>query len=252
MALGVFGGIASIIMDGPTGEKPAWMSMCGIDALAADVGKPAIPQRAFQYWPESISDTIEIGWAFSEIPGASHALATWGSNGGRTISFEVTLSRLMKPEGDRTVMEKLFDPFGMTKGADAPGWNADVAGGIRYLRAFCYPLYTQGEAHVEAYPPPIAILHAPGLDWNEKGGDAIFAVMTGCDVTYSLCFANGVPRLATVALTFRQVVQQPMKGVTYVGRQKDAIGSGAAPYKLDDKTWNGAGHGVGKLDQTGI
>jgi hypothetical protein len=240
MALGVFGGIASIIMDGPTGEKPAWMSMCGIDALAADAGKPAIPQRAFQYWPESISDTIEIGWNFSEIPGASHALATWGSNGGRTISFEVTMSRLMKPEGDRTVMEKLFDPFGMTKGSDSPKWNSDVAGAIRYLRAFCYPLYMQGETHVEAYPPPVAVLHLPKSDWAEQGGDVLFAVMTGCDVTRSLAFPDGTLRLATVALTFRQVVQQPTKGMTYVGRQTDKLGTGAVPYgKL---TWDGAGH----------
>jgi hypothetical protein len=251
MALGVLGGLASIIMDGPTGEKPAWMSLCGIDAFG-DATKPTIPQRAFQYWPESISDTIEVGWAFSDIPGASHALAAWGSNNGRTIAFEVTMARLMKPKEERTALEQMMDPFGMTKAEDDPEWNADVAGGIRYLRAFCYPLYMKGERHVEAYPPPVAILHAPGLNWNEKGGDAIFAVMTGCDVTYVSCFPSGTPRLATLSLTFRQVVQQPLKGVTYVGRQKNAVGSGAAPYKLEGDTWNGAKHGVGKFDPSAI
>ena len=244
MTLGIFGGIASIVCDGPTGEKPAWMSMCGIDATISqgDVGKPAIAQMAFQYWPESIQDTIEIGWNFVEIPGASHALAQWGSNGGRTISFEVVLSRLMKPEGDRTMLEKILDPFQMTKPSSYPDKNVNVAAGIRYLRAYCYPLYKQGQTHVEAYPPPIAVIYAPNSDWNEKGGDTIYAVMTGCDVTRALAFPDGTPRLATVALTFRQVVQVPTKGLTYVGRQVGSVGTGAAQYKIGN--YDGAKHSV--------
>jgi hypothetical protein len=245
VALGIIGGIASIVCDGPTGEKPSYMSMCGIDALKPDVGSPAIPQQAFQYWPESISDTIEVGWNFVEIPGASHALAQWGSNGGRTISFEVVLSRFMRPTNPRSALETLLDPFGLTKPEDHPEVNVDVAAGIRYLRAYCYPLYKQGETHVEAHPPPIAVIHAPNADWNEAGGDVLFAVMTGCDVTRSLAFPDGTPRLATVALTFRQVVQQPTKGLTYVGRSAYSTGTGVVQYK--QSTYDGAKHDKGRL-----
>jgi hypothetical protein len=240
---GIIGGIATIIMEGPEGEKSASMTICGVDIDNPDVAKPAIPERAFQYWPDSIRDSIEIGWEFQNLPGASHAMGKWSSNGGRTISFDVTFARFMKDVDKRTTLEKLMDPFGLTKPDGDKGANVDVAGAVRYLRAYCYPFYKAGAQFVEAKPPPIAILNVPNLQLNEAGGDAIYAVMTGCEVEYVKAFPDGTPRLATVSLTFRQVVQNVMKNsVNFIGR---AQAEGTLQYNKID-AYSGAGRATHK------
>lgn len=222
---GFIGQLIEAIMNGPEGAKTyAHMSIAGVDPTDPAGSKKLLPERTFQYWPESIQDTIEVGWNFKEIPGASHALAQWAQNGGRTISFEVRLHRFMKPVGDRTKFDEILDPFGLT----APGnqylkdmrpHNVDLEAEIRYLRAYCYPSYEKDKQTKStiAYPPPVALLCVPGVGLNEEGGDVIMAVMTGCDVTYNLLFPNGRPRNATVALTFRQIVQKAGKGVFWRG-----------------------------------
>lgn len=230
MAGGLIGQLIEAIMNGPEGARTyAHMSIAGVDPTDPAGSKLLLPERTFQFWPESIQDTIEVGWNFKEIPGASHALAQWAQNGGRTISFEVRLHRFMKPVGDRTVFDFILDPFNLT----APGnqWikdmrphNVDLETEIRYLRAYCYPSYKKIEKSTAAYPPPVALLCIPGVGLNEDGGDVILAVMTGCDVTYNLLFPNGTPRNATVALTFRQIVQKAGKGVFWKGL-KNAEGS---------------------------
>ena len=216
MAAGFPGAIAEAMMCGPEGGKDGYaaMSIAGIDPRFSGTNL-ILPERTFQYWPESITDTIDVGWNFKDVAGASHALAQWGSNQGRTITFELQMHRFMKPERDRTPFDKILDPFGLNKpDSELPKnnrpYNVDIETEIRYLRAFCYPV--KADKEVMILPPPIAILAAPGVGLNETGGDAIFAVMTGCDVIYNLLFPNGVPRRATVSLTFRQVVQE-LEGV---------------------------------------
>jgi hypothetical protein len=223
---GFIGQLIEAIKNGPEGMEYAHMSIAGVNPLDPKGQALVLQEHTFQFWPESIQDSIEVGWQFKEIPGASHALAQWASNGGRTISFEVRLHRFMKPVEDRTVFEKILDPFGLT----APGneylkdmrpHNVDIEAEIRYLRAYCYPSYGMLEKSTVAYPPPVALLCVPGVGLNETGADTIMAVMTGCDATYNLLFANGKPRNATVALTFRQIVQKAGQGVMWRGIGKD-------------------------------
>ena len=246
MAGGFIGQLIEAIMNGPEGMEYAHMSIVGIDPSDPAGAKVLLKERTFQFWPESIQDSIEIGWQFKEIPGASHALAQWASNGGRTISFEVRLHRFMKPVGDRTAFEVILDPLGLT----APGnqylkdmrpHNVDIEAEIRYLRAYCYPSYGELDKSTVSYPPPVALLCIPGVGLNETGTDILRAVMTGCDVTYNLLFANGKPRNATVALTFRQIVQNKSKGVMWRG-----IGKGGPlnSYKLKTPDERTAGKGT--------
>lgn len=226
---GFIGQLIEAIMNGPEGMAYANMSLAGIDPTDATGSKFVLRERAFQFWPESIQDSIEMGWQFKDIPGASHALAQWASNNGRTISFEVRLHRFMKPVKARTQWEKALDPAELT----GPGQeylkdlrlhNVDIEAEVRYLRAYCYPSYRKDPqtGTTMTYPPPIACLCVPGLNLNEAGGNTIFAVMTGCDVTYNLLFANGVPRNATVALTFKQIVQTKDRGVLWRGLTADS------------------------------
>lgn len=194
------------------------VSMVGIDP---DTGETVIPQKSFQWWPETITDNIAIGWQDVQIPAASHAIVHWNSNGGRTITFEIRLTRYLrypesfKPLGpnvvSRATLGFLVDP----DNARNRPYNVDVGGAIAYLRAFCYPEYE--ESGGLAKPPAIVVMSVDGLGLNEDGGDAIFSVMTACDVTYERTFENGKPRNATVSLAFKQVVQSK-DGVRYKRR----------------------------------
>ena len=198
-------------------EDESAISMAGIDP---DTGEEIIPEKEFQWWPETLNDTIQTGWQEKNIPGGSHSIMQWGSNGGRTITFEAKFTRYLKypdvfspfsGEVLRATLAFLIDP---TNARNKP-FNADIQGAIAWLRAFCYPEYD--ESGGVAKPPVICVLGAKGMALNEDGSDVIFAVMTACDVQYIRLFEDGRPRSVNVALTFKQVVQS-QNGVTYKGR----------------------------------
>lgn len=180
-----------------------------------------IPERSFQWNPESIQDSLQVGWSEKQIPGGSHALMQWSGNGGRTISFDVILSRHMRYEEDFTIGSM---PVGAIPAkADfrrdvVKKYNVEIRAAIAYLRSYCYPEYeTQGKVGL-SIPPPICLLTVPGTQLNESGGDTIWTVVTGCDVRYRKAFPDGKPRLVTVSMTFRQIVQHPLDGVLYKTR----------------------------------
>ena len=193
------------------------ISMMGLDPSNGEV---VLKEAMFQWWPESLSDTITTGWTEKQIPGGSHSLQQWGGNGGRTISFEVILSRNLREKDDLGVLQGAGLGSGLVNPQNPRNlpFNYDITAGIRYLRAFCYPEYDD----LGATAPPICLLHVPGHELNETGSDTLWCVMTGCDITYRHSFENGTPRLATAALTFVQVVQRPStdtsSGVSYKQR----------------------------------
>jgi hypothetical protein len=228
MVAGLMTSIVDAIMNGPEGGSYASLTIAGVDPNnPSKIYQPGIDpgddfdfsERALQYWPESIQDTIDIGWSLKDVGGASHALAQWSSNNGRTISFTVQLSRFMMPTDTRTAKEKYL-AFLSKPGSDYPTdnrpYNVDIKEQIKFLRGFCYPTYKSISGVKIALPPPVLILSVPNLGLNESGGDSIFCIMTGCDVTYTLLFRDGNPRRATVALTLRQIVQTS-NGILFKG-----------------------------------
>ena len=201
----------------------AQATMMGIDA---ETGATVLPERAFQWFPESFSDSIEIGWEPKQVPGASHAIMQWSGNGGRTFSFETLLYRNMAPldlqRKQQTILavEALPDP---SDPSNAP-YNINIESMVSWLRAFCYPRYVTGQGFgstkiTRPVSPPIAILNLPGMALNEDGSDILYCVMTGCDVTYEKLFPNGQPRVVKVSLTLKQVVQNPKNAnsIQFVG-----------------------------------
>ena len=201
----------------------AQASMMGIDA---ETGATVLPERAFQWFPETFSDSIEIGWEPKQVPGSSHAIMQWGSNGGRTFAFETLLYRNMAPldlqAQQQTVLavEALPDP---SDESNLP-YNINIESMISWLRAFCYPRYVTGEGFggtkiTRPVSPPIAILRLPGMALSEDGADIVYCVVTGCDVTYEKLFPNGQPRAVKVNLTLKQVVQYPgtTKSIQFIG-----------------------------------
>jgi hypothetical protein len=199
------GGIAGALVLGLSDQlKLPVMSMAGLNPTT---GQIIMSEFAFQWWPESITDTIETGWQPKQIPGGSHALMQWGSNGGRTISFEVPITRLMQyePKG------QLFLRADPTNDANKP-YNANVNMMIKWLRSFCYPVIDNTATPWEVASPMIAVLYAPGLMLNENGSDWIWAVMTQCDITYKKVVTmndQSAVSLASASLSFKQIIQNP-------------------------------------------
>ena len=210
----LIGGAMTLSSTAKHREDSSAMSIAGIDF---NNGQPiaGLEERAFQWWPETFADTIATGWNEKLLPAGSHALMQWGVNGGRTFTFELKLTRYMKTavdlatEADRTAA--LINP---SSTRNLP-FNVDIKHAVRYLRAYCYPQFGQNFAFES--PPAVCIFYAKGMGLNEDGGDVVFTVMTGCDVTYTRLFENGTPRNATVAIVLKQIVQSA-DGVFYKGR----------------------------------
>ncbi|RLI53433.1 MAG: hypothetical protein DRP09_15715 [Candidatus Thorarchaeota archaeon] len=194
--------IIKAILEGPEGMELARCAIMGVDGEGTEV----IPAKVFQWWPDQMTDAIQTGWNPKTIPGMSHPLQVWGSNGGRTLSFEVVLSRLRVHADDLSTVQAV-EYAGLAVDTE-DDINRDVEDDIAYLRAFCYPSYQYDEEGFTVVdPPPIALLNFPMMNLNENGDDIIWCVMTGCDVTYLRSFPNGRPRLAKVSLTFSQTKQ---------------------------------------------
>lgn len=257
MPIGLVTSIVDAIMNGPEGGEYASLTIAGVDPTdPSKIYKAGIDpgddfdfsERALQYWPESIQDSIDVGWSFRDVGGASHALAQWTSNNGRTISFDVQLSRFMMPVKTRSAKEQFLsysDPgSNRLEERDNRPYNVDIKEQIHFLRGFCYPTYKNIENIKIAFPPPVMILNIPNFGLNEAGGDAIFCIMTGCDVTYTLAFRDGTPRRATVSLTLRQIVQTS-KGVMFKGFKE-------APSKYsfadDEELGKSAGREINGID----
>jgi len=213
--------LAQPIAQAIQGKVPvARASMMGIDS---ESGEMALPEHAFQWWPESFSDSIEIGWEPKQVPGASHAIMQWNSNGGRSFSFDVLLYRNMEP----LAVQSELSVFGIGAALPDPSnddnakFNINIEYMVSWLRSFCYPRYIRGTGSdgstvvTRVVAPPIAILNLPNMALNEDGGDTVFGVVTACDVTYEKLFPNGQPRAVKVSLTLKQVVQDPQRN----GRQ---------------------------------
>ena len=203
----------------------AQASMMGIDS---ETGKPVpgLEERPFQWFPESFSDSIEIGWEPKQVPGSSHAIMQWGGNGGRTFSFETLLYRNMAPLDLQAQQQTLLAVEALPDPSDEGNlpYNMNIESMINWLRSFCYPRYVIGQGFgsttiTRPVSPPIAILHLPGMALNEDGTDIVYCVVTGCDVNYEKLFPNGQPKVVKVSLTLKQVVQYPgaTKSIQFVG-----------------------------------
>jgi hypothetical protein len=206
-------GLATALIEGPE-PKLAKFTLEGYDEELTQ--HPGLEARELQFWPETISDNIAVNYVDKVIPGGSHPLKQWVSNGGRTINFTVLIARDIKP--------KDLLPFGVelvvnpTTDDNYP-FNHDVRQDIAFLRAFCYPTYDEDLGI--AKPPPLCLMTAEGLGWSVYGDDTIMCVMTGCTVNYLRTFNEGFPRMATVDLSFSEIVQ--IVGNTFFQDRNDIL-----------------------------
>jgi hypothetical protein len=224
------------------------------DGSAADgSGTDPFGPLAFQYWPDTVSDTKTVNWAAREIPGGSLPIYQWISSGERIVSFTATFTSDM----DLASSNASADLGNRLKNVGQARRNVDIRSAIAWLRSFMHPTYgspTEVGVPLAIAPQRIKLIlpgsgigvgGAAAVDLNDV--DEILCVMTQCDVTYESSFPSGLPRVVTVGLAFAQIAQRADVGVVtfpdaanqtnhVLGNSFDADRSVPLGYKLSVET----------------
>jgi len=205
-------------------------SQCAILELDDNDVPTSNEYLAFQYFPETISDTKAVHYQTKEIPGGSLPLYQWTSGGERTISFTAVFSSDVDLISDAKAFDKLRKKGYLKR-------NVDIRTALLWLRRFMLPRYGAmqqlGVPLTKAPRKLILRISNSGIglnggDVNNHLGDAgsgptganiennsgsgvlldsMIAIMMQCDITYEAFFPSGMPRVATVQLAFAQIAQ---------------------------------------------
>jgi hypothetical protein len=215
--------IASVIGVNLT-EKPVTAAMSELDVTSGQEKSGTF--QAFQYFPETISDSKSPNYSRRNIPGGSHPIQTFLDGGERSLSFTAVFTQDDNPEEQGLASSLFTGSFDLTSAittAISGGTKkqskhtVDIAAAIAWLRSYTYPEYTTTGA---AKPPPLCILYLPnsGILGHPNFTDSIVGVMTQCDVVYEAFHRNGAPRYVAVNLGFVESVQIGPKW-SFVGRE---------------------------------
>jgi len=196
----------------------------------------------FQYWPQSLQDDYQVEYAEHAIPGGSHPLYQWVGGRGRTITFEAVFTAEIN-----TTRTSLSQPLAGLGGPLATGaaagflpstpYTVDVAAALSKIRSWMLPKYGKGGRLGETDPPKILMLVFPNTKLAGNS-DLITVILRSAPVTYESWYPNGQPRIATVQLTFNEIVQSASGGgqssstkVTFIGRNNFETGGDNYRYR---------------------
>lgn len=190
----------------------------------------------FQYFPEAMQDSKTINYQQKEIPGASLPIYQWVASGERLITFTAQFSTdvdfLANPSIPATVA---------ANGSGLQDRNVDIRSAVAWLRSFMFPRYisassagggvtsqsggsptgvgaaTSAGITYSTKPPRRLKLYIPNSGIGIAGGtasnaqtvfpDSVVCVMTQCEVNWEAYFPSGLPRMASVQLSFAQIAQ---------------------------------------------
>jgi hypothetical protein len=171
---------------------------------------------AFQYFPETITDSKEVNYQTKDIPGGSLPLQQWISGGERTIAFSAFFTSdvdlLAQGRTKATQLKTLLREAGVER------QNIDIRTALAFLGNLQAPSYSgtsdTGVALVLA--PPKVLLTIPGSGIGVTRGiqdkrsplpDSMVAILKQCEIEYQAFFPSGMPRVVSVSLSFAQVAQ---------------------------------------------
>jgi hypothetical protein len=223
-------------------------------------GSPTGAYRRFQYFPETVQDSYSPNWQTREVPGATLPIYEWINGSAREISFTAFFT------SDVDLLADYATGVGFSFGTVADRLkqqgvqdrNVDIRAAVLWLRRFLMATYQdQGAVGVPLVnPPPRLLLCLPNSGIGLGAGqtqfvgtnDQVLSIMTGCDVTYEAFFPTGLPRIASVALTFAQVAQLPSGEVIFPAYEDRSVGAelngdyaqnptGLLGYNLTENRW---------------
>ena len=160
--------------------------------------------RAFQYFPESITDSKVNGYQAKEIPGLSHPLYQWTAGGPREIGFTAVFSADLPPKDPKA-----------NRASESALRSVDVDAAIAWIQSYQYPEYgTSVFASTPSQrpkPPRKIILTLPNVAFNfgRNGSmpDEMNCIMLSAEVSRESFFPSGATRLAKIDLTFGEIIQ---------------------------------------------
>lgn len=193
----------------------------------------------FQYWPQSLTDDYAVNYAEHQIPGGSHPLYQWVSGNGRTISFEaIFTSEINTTRGFAGAFSGLggVSTIANLSSAIIPSspYTVDITAAMSRLRSYMRADYPKGGQQGLAAAPQILTLVVPGTKLNGKS-DSVNVILRAAPITYEAWFPDGQPRVATVSLTFSEVVQLP------TGSAAGGDGAGSNVQFIGRKQFSSAG-----------
>ncbi len=168
--------------------------------------------QAFQYFPEKITDSRSAEYASKIVPGGSHPIYTFISGGERSISFEAIFTNDNNPVS--TAKEQPY--------------SVNIPQALRWLRTATYPTITAGGI---SKAPPLVVVYFPnsgisgveddaGAGFAASPGFGVFAsnlssttgskiigIMSSSNITYEAFHRDGTPRIVTVSIEIKEVVQ---------------------------------------------
>jgi hypothetical protein len=166
--------------------------------------------QAFQYFPEKITDSRSAEYASKIVPGGSHPIYTFISGGERSISFEAIFTNDNNPVS--TAKEQPY--------------SVNIPQALRWLRTATYPTIKGGISKA----PPLVVVYFPnsGISGVEDAGTGfaaspgfgvsasnlssttgskIIGIMSSSNITYEAFHRDGTPRIVTVSIEIKEVVQ---------------------------------------------
>jgi hypothetical protein len=196
---------------------------------------------AFQYFPETITDTKAVNYSAKDIPGGSLPLYQWVSSGERVVSFTAYFTSdidmaAVAPSGPGGPI----DQFNTLVAQGLQTRNLDVRTAFLLLRRYMFPTYVTGgtaPGQPLTYSPPKLMLMFTGSGLGLFGGfgttpgqqgtsylpqggsssapppvgigdrDGMTCVMTQCDLTIEQTFPSGMIRVGSVQLAFAHIAQ---------------------------------------------
>lgn len=209
--------------------------------IDANSGKPSegMSPMKLQFWPDTITYSRGgIGWQSRPVPGLSHNLFSWTGGGAPSLTFDIVLVNERDPSfrsknGDALKAEYNFD--------------ANISAGLAWFAAAGNPLYEGLDQPVQPPPMIQVIAQHLTPQFGQSvgsivstasksitqnaiataaGGSAALSgdievatrfshlpdrdfigVLMDWGVNYEKFFPSGVPRVATVNLSFSEVIQ---------------------------------------------
>jgi len=235
--MGIVGEISSVLLQGGLqGPQTVYLFP------AATTSRPD-PKEVlhFQYWPQSLQDDYQVEYAEHAIPGGSHPLYQWVSGRGRTITFqavftsEVNTSRLAGTQPFAVAGTTTLANVSSAITPSAP-FTVDVAAALSRLRSWMRASYNAGGLLGLTSAPQILTLVIPGTKLNGKT-DSVNVILRSAPITIESWFPDGQIRVATVDLTFSEIIQHANttsegagSSVKFTGRE--GFASAAANYQF--------------------